>query len=140
MSEPKPLPCPFCGSTDVELKHISYGDHAVSCNATGCRINGPLFRIEHDAAYEEQHIGRTKALAAWNRRVATPAGPSEREALKEAMWQLLDDMGADGLCVCLAAKRQAVAAFRPFENDEWPLPDKRTPSGPSDTPEGGTDA
>jgi len=36
----------------------------------------------------------------------------EREArLVEALWQLLDDMGDDGLCVCQDAKDQAIAAF-----------------------------
>lgn len=33
------------------------------------------------------------------------------EALREALWQLLDDMGDDGLSVCQAAKDQARAAL-----------------------------
>lgn len=37
--------------------------------------------------------------------------------LANAMWQLLDDMGEDGLCVCTAAKAQARMAFEPFVND-----------------------
>jgi hypothetical protein len=36
------------------------------------------------------------------------------EALASAMWQLLDDMGADGQSVCLAAKAIARVAFEPF--------------------------
>jgi hypothetical protein len=32
--------------------------------------------------------------------------------LYEALEQLLDDMGEDGLCVCPAAKTQAIAALR----------------------------
>jgi hypothetical protein len=48
----------------------------------------------------------------------------EREALLEALWQLLDDMGPDDHCVCEAAKRQAMDTYRaslPNEpQDEWP--------------------
>ena len=32
-------------------------------------------------------------------------------ALEEALSQMLDDMGADGFCVCPAAKEQAIAAM-----------------------------
>lgn len=35
-------------------------------------------------------------------------------ALADAMWQVLDDMGRDGLGVCLAAKAQARVAYEPF--------------------------
>lgn len=38
----------------------------------------------------------------------------EIEALADAMEQLLDDMGASGQCVCLAAKAQARIAFEPW--------------------------
>jgi hypothetical protein len=37
--------------------------------------------------------------------------------LADAMWQLLDDMGKDGLSVCLAAKAQARVAYEPFITD-----------------------
>lgn len=37
--------------------------------------------------------------------------------LADAMWQLLDDMGKDGLSVCLAAKAQARIAYEPFITD-----------------------
>ena len=33
------------------------------------------------------------------------------------MWQLLDDMGKDRMCVCLAAKAQARIAYEPFITD-----------------------
>jgi hypothetical protein len=36
------------------------------------------------------------------------------EELAEAMWQLLDDMGKNGLSVCGFAKAQARIAFEPF--------------------------
>lgn len=46
---------------------------------------------------------------------------AEVEALAEAMWQLLDDMGRDGKSVCLAAKAQARIAYEPFglDSTEW---------------------
>jgi hypothetical protein len=36
--------------------------------------------------------------------------------LADAMWQLLDDMGASGQSVCLAAKAEARIAYEPFRN------------------------
>ncbi len=33
--------------------------------------------------------------------------PEQVDALAWAMWQLLDDMGEEGTCVCLAAKALA---------------------------------
>lgn len=44
--------------------------------------------------------------------------PKKVEALADAMWQLLDDMGATGHSVCEAAKAQARIAFEPFRVDE----------------------
>lgn len=43
--------------------------------------------------------------------------PTEQEVneLADAMWQLLDDMGKNGLSVCLCAKVQAVIAYEPFK-------------------------
>lgn len=46
------------------------------------------------------------------------ATPEQIEALEDAMWQLLDDMGADGKSVCLAAKAQARVAYEPFMPDD----------------------
>lgn len=36
--------------------------------------------------------------------------------LADAMWQLLDDMGASGQSVCLAAKAEARIAYEPFRD------------------------
>lgn len=44
------------------------------------------------------------------------------DALVEAMWQLLDDMGPDGQCVCLQAKAMARVAFEPFRDLDAPSP------------------
>jgi hypothetical protein len=43
--------------------------------------------------------------------------PEQVQALADAMWQLLDDMGEQGLSVCLAAKEQARIAFEPFVDE-----------------------
>jgi hypothetical protein len=60
-----------------------------------------------------------------------PVGPEEIydelaiSELADAMRQLLDDMGADGHCVCEAAKAQARVALEPFrysnEKIDYPL-------------------
>jgi hypothetical protein len=55
---------------------------------------------------------------------ATAAAGEEVTVLADAMWQLLDDMGARGQSVCLAAKAQARLAYEPFrdkseEYDDW---------------------
>jgi len=42
---------------------------------------------------------------------------SEIDALSDAMWQLLDDMGAHGQGVCLAAKAKARVAYEPLRID-----------------------
>lgn len=46
---------------------------------------------------------------------------AEVTALAEAMAQLLDDMGADGQSVCMAAKAQARVAFEPFRESDHEL-------------------
>lgn len=48
-------PCPFCGSTDVEIAWYGKDGEAVIC--IGCGGSG------------SQYTDRTKAIAAWNRRV-----------------------------------------------------------------------
>lgn len=47
---------------------------------------------------------------------------AEVDALRDAMWQILDDMGRDGLCVCLEAKAMARIAFEPFQDPGAPTP------------------
>ncbi|GJD74522.1 hypothetical protein MKK50_15795 [Methylobacterium sp. J-043] len=42
---------------------------------------------------------------------------SEIDALADAMWQCLDDMGAQGQGVCLASKAKARVAYEPFRVD-----------------------
>jgi hypothetical protein len=42
---------------------------------------------------------------------------AENARLREALDQLVDDMGETGLCVCQAAKEQAIAALATKENE-----------------------
>lgn len=39
---------------------------------------------------------------------------TQTQALADAMAQLLDDMGTDGLCVCKFAKAKARVVYEPF--------------------------
>lgn len=43
--------------------------------------------------------------------------PQQVEALVDAMWQILDDMGERGHGVCEFAKAKARVAFEPFKLD-----------------------
>ena len=64
---PEPLmPCPFCGRTD----NLNWQPSWVCCD--GCGALGPAVRFSG------------AAIAAWNRRVAPPASPSNEDALIEA--------------------------------------------------------
>jgi hypothetical protein len=40
--------------------------------------------------------------------------PEQAQRLSDAMWQLLDDMGEIGLCMCGHAKAQVRIAYEPF--------------------------
>ncbi|KTS39513.1 hypothetical protein NS228_04975 [Methylobacterium indicum] len=74
----------------------------------------PQFRMRtpellHEAAAEIEAL-RTALAAAVARR-------DQVEALSDAMWQLLDDMGAEGTSVCHSAKASARIAYEPFRVD-----------------------
>ena len=49
---------------------------------------------------------------------APPARQVDVESLIEAVWQVLDDMGAEGACVCEAAKAKLRIAYEPFNDHE----------------------
>lgn len=68
---------------------------------------------------EQEEKGYTRGLAD-GRTLSAPAVAVE--CLVDTMWQLLDDMGETGLCVCYAAKEQAHKAFAPFVTDDASLP------------------
>jgi len=103
----------------------------------GCREKLP-FSTEYPHLHEDGWISsdgipsRSKCEAAAIR-ARGPGVAGERELpiptleLAEAMWQLLDDMGKNGLCVSGFAKARARIAFEPFisekddllPNPEW---------------------
>lgn len=57
----KLLPCPFCGGTDVHLRHLASASMSwVSC--VGCGLEAP----------SETGVTDDAAVAYWNRRAAPP--------------------------------------------------------------------
>ncbi len=78
---PKPLPCPFCGDTDVIVSQgITFRWKLMMCNT--CAARGPEVRIQttgegHTEDWERK--GNAVARAAWNRR----AGIQQLDALPE---------------------------------------------------------
>jgi hypothetical protein len=61
------------------------------------------------AAQEDQRLEAERI--ADSRSVRAEKAEARAAALEEALSQMLDDMGADGFCVCPAAKEQAIAAM-----------------------------
>lgn len=50
------------------------------------------------------------------------ATKAEVDALADALWYMLDDMGSHGNCVSNAAKAQARVALEPWlQANKWPL-------------------
>jgi hypothetical protein len=49
------------------------------------------------------------------------ATPDQIQALVEAAWQCLDDMGRDGTDVCLGAKALLRVAIEPFNDPASPM-------------------
>ena len=56
-----------------------------------------------ESAHDKIAAGLKDAIAA-----------AQVKAIADAMWQILDDMGLDGLGVCPAVKAQARIAYEPF--------------------------
>src|SRR5690554_894377 len=81
------LPCPFCGSTNIEIQISTPDREGVPTNliCSDCGASGPW-------EYEQVN-SHAKADAAWNRRAALQsktAGLEKivRRALQEGMWEL----------------------------------------------------
>lgn len=71
-----------------------------------------------DAAILEVQLAEVAALPD-EIEALTPPGPTRAQvaALADALWQLLNDMGPDGLSVCSAARAQARVAYEPFRDE-----------------------
>lgn len=63
--ELKPMPCPFCGSEDVEPYWSDTEQAAVACN--NCRTSGPDLGENDSTDFSE-------AIKLWNTRTSRPAG------------------------------------------------------------------
>ena len=68
-------------------------------------MDADTINLRSVAKHERDHCDRSELA-----RIIEYAA-DEIERLREALNQLLDDMGDDGLCVCEAAKQQAKAAM-----------------------------
>lgn len=91
MSEPKPLPCPFCGETErlsVGVIATRQGDNVfVECNRCGCR--GPT------------EGGDPNATPDWNRRAPWTV---TREEARKAIASIDVDKGFAGIVEALGGK------------------------------------
>lgn len=78
--------------------------------------------IEEIGGYEQDLEARGVRLI---ERVLPAGRAAAVEALSDAMWRLLHDMGAEGTSVCHSAKASARIAYEPFrvdaDGDEAPL-------------------
>ncbi len=83
--------------------------------ATGDDLEGPRLRERAGlmrAAADEIERLRAAPLAALD--TETVVSVAQVQALADAMWQVLDDMGADSRSVCTATKARARVAYEPF--------------------------
>lgn len=99
-----------------EFWWVSYRDGAPQV-VTILRDQGgrPWFYFAADSAVMDGHIPPAEGDDI--RLIERVRAPGEVEALADAMWQLLDDMGAKGTSVCELAKARARVAFDPFRLD-----------------------
>ncbi len=85
------LPCPFCGSADVELRE-SITDACIACNNCGCRTGfAQLGRDNASAAFSKRGVA-----AVWNTR-PKDAAPTLLEALERAAEVIGGPSDFDGL-------------------------------------------
>lgn len=66
-AQDKLLPCPFCGSEDLELNNTHTACYWVECSQCGAEVSGTA--IYSDSDKPEDHLEAAKsAISAWNRR------------------------------------------------------------------------
>lgn len=87
ISEEKLLPCPFCGSSNIDAAGwaTSSGNHGPACDDCGASAGSATETIEQN-------------IAAWNRRSPSPELMAAREALKPDSdgWTYSINYGPDG--------------------------------------------
>jgi len=66
------LPCPFCGSADVELRNTHTASYWMACNECGAEHHGgKAFGRNIESSYltlRHHQLAKVSALKAWNRR------------------------------------------------------------------------
>lgn len=71
ITDEKVLPCPFCGSTDIELCNTHAPSYWLECQGCGAQAHGEGFGDKGQNT-KAAHVKAAKsALAAWNKRVET---------------------------------------------------------------------
>lgn len=78
--DPPLLPCPFCGSADVEPAELCFhepdgtpfSNHAVICDGCGALVEGVAWKAEGTG--EPGFPTLAEAVAAWNLRGGKPGG------------------------------------------------------------------
>ena len=67
------LPCPFCGSDDIELQNTWTPSYWLQCQ--GCCAEVHDNEMWNDAeSHEEHQASKARVLAEWNKRVPSHAG------------------------------------------------------------------
>ena len=62
------LPCPFCGSDDIELQNTWTAAYWLQCQECGVKMSDPGMDRDPNSLKDHQ-ASKAGALAAWNRRV-----------------------------------------------------------------------
>jgi len=66
------LPCPFCGSTELELNNTWTASYWISCDGCSCQVHDPGAGGEGRDPFkvEDHQASKEAAIAAWNQRVS----------------------------------------------------------------------
>lgn len=110
MTQPKPLPCPWCDTTPKEWVHVKRLAGTVECQTKGC-----------PALYNRVTI------AVWNRRTTTQANDDEVRA--EAFIRAATMIGSDGaqskeIAYAIRVLVGEAAAIRAGQREPQPTPPK----------------
>lgn len=65
------LPCPFCGSVDIELANTHRASYWMECRDCGATVHGKAHgrdRASDKLTMRQHRMAKRSALAAWNRR------------------------------------------------------------------------
>ncbi|KVP71081.1 hypothetical protein WJ92_28030 [Burkholderia ubonensis] len=101
-----PLPCPFCGGTDIFVERLDYTACFVQCNSIvnageACGMRGPIGIQDSD---DEEMPGRGAAFREWNRRAASRVEQPAAAPIHS------DDLAVDRFAVEMKSKLAAARA------------------------------